>query len=297
MSNISFSENVPDTNNDQHVLKESHKLNIPLQDSDNHDHPSSSSQLRSLPPRHPSEHAKSPAHSSSLAFSQVSQQEGQRELIRPRPLFRKSSNTPSRRHESQLENDNRPLSGLSAGTRWDSKKRGAKRISTKTALLSPSKSALTNQSRSIGRPDDSSVDTQSFSYSGLHHIHQMYQDIGENGSRIPGSGYGTPYRNKKKSLANKVKDTYYRLLRKRFKRRNSYVHPDTQEFDEQMETIKENIRIPNDERIADLKLEEMTRLERVEKYSDDLPFLQQRKSFMRLLWYFFFNYTHLTSSL
>ncbi len=188
--------------------------------------------------------------------------------------------------EKHTENDitsGRPPSGMSGGMRWDSKKRGVKRISTRSAL-SPGKSALTNISRSLARADDSSVDTGSYSYSGLHYIHQMYQDIGENGSRIAGSISGTPYRNKKRSLASKVKDTYYRLLRKRFKRRNSYVQPDTQEFDQQIETIKENIHIPNDERIADLKLEEMTNLEKVEKYKDNFPFLEGRKSFMRIIW-------------
>ncbi len=86
---------------------------------------------------------------------------------------------------------------------------------------------------------------------------------------------------KKKNLAGKVKDTYYKLLRKRFAMRNNHVEPDPTEFDEQIQLIEENIHIPNDERIADLKLEERTALERLEKYKDTLPLLDFRKKLLK----------------
>jgi len=198
-------------------------------------------------------------------LSPIPNNETPRELIRPRLLLRESSNTPS---------NLRPLSGLSGGSRYGSKRRGGK-IST----------VVSNQDHSIAASGDTSAETESISFSGLHNIHQVYQDIGENGSRILGIGSGSPFKKRRKTIALKVKDTYYKLLRKRFKRRNSHIAPETQEFDDQIERIKKNIHIPNNERVADLKLEEMTRLERVEKYRDDYPLLEQRKSIMRFLWY------------
>jgi len=134
----------------------------------------------------------------------------------------------------------------------------------------------------MGRPEETSIDTHSYSFSGLHQIHQMYQDLNENGSRLGMSAMNSSIQ-RRRGLASKVKDTYYKLLRKRFARRKSYVEPDTREFHEQMEYINENVRIPNEERIADVKLEEMTMLERAEKYKDKYPFLEQRRKIMKTI--------------
>lgn len=145
---------------------------------------------------------------------------------------------------------------------------------------SPAKSGTINQSRSMGRPEETSIDTHSYSFSGLHQIHQMYQDFNENASRLGTSAMNSSVQ-RRRGLASKVKDTYYRLLRKRFTRRKSYTESDSREFNEQIEHINENVRIPNEERRADIKLEEIGTLERVAKYKDKYPFLDSRRTLMR----------------
>lgn len=85
---------------------------------------------------------------------------------------------------------------------------------------------------------------------------------------------------KKRRLNNRVKDTYYKLLKKRFGRHSMYVSQEPEEFDEQIRLINDKVRIPNTERVADLKLEDKSSLQRLEEYSDKFPLLNLRKKIL-----------------
>jgi len=263
--------------------QKSHELS---NDTNNGDHIPSTSQLLLVPNKSNPDTQKPPQRMSLLGnisiflkfnetgTSSISQES--HDLMRPRPLMRRSSNT-SHPSEGTIGTEGRPLSGISS-------KRGMNKKNRQFIIksnYSPAKSGTINQSRSMGRPEETSIDTHSYSFSGLHQIHQMYQDLNENGSRL-GTSMMNSSMQRKRGLASKVKDTYYKLLRKRFARRKSQLEPDSREFNEQIDYINENVRIPNEERIADIKLEEMTTLEKISKYKDKFPFLDSRKKFMKI---------------
>lgn len=211
-------------------------------------------------------------------------QEATRDLIRPRPLDRRTSGYSSRRSEGPGEGDFGHVSGISMR---HERKRREKRNSIKSSISPANRSYLgTNHSRSIGIHDDTSQELNSYSYSGLHQIQQYYHDH-ENRSMI--SNVDSTAKRKKQQWKSKVKDTYYRLLRKRLGRRHSYIRKDPSEFDEQIAIINDNVRIPNEERIQDLKLVEKTRYETLQRYTDKYPLLNLRKKVMILARYILFS--------
>ena len=204
-----------------------------------------------------------------------------RDLIRPKPLDRRTSGYSSRRSEGPGEGDFGQVSGISGR---HERKRREKRLSTNKSNISQANRSYlgTNHSRSIGIYEDTSQELNSHSFSGLHQIQQFYY---ENGNRSMLSNVDSAARKQKQKWNTKVKDTYYKLLRKRLGRRSSYTRKDPSEFDEQIETINDNVRIPNEERIQDLKLVEKTRLETLKSYTDKYPLLQFRKKVMTLARY------------
>ena len=133
-----------------------------------------------------------------------------------------------------------------------------------------------NISRSIGKQEDVSMDMQSSSFSGLQQLHNLYYDAQGNIS-INGSSRISSAGQRKRRLNNRVKDTYYKLLKKRFGRQSAYFSQEPEEFDEQIRLINDNVRIPNNERIVNLKLEDKSSLERLEGYKDNYPMLRYRK--------------------
>lgn len=212
-----------------------------------------------------------------LAHSSFSH-EVTRDLIRPKPLDRRPSGYSSRRSEGPGESDFGQVSAISG--RHERKRRDKRLNTTKSNISQANRSYVgTNLSRSIGIYDDTSQELNSYSFSGLHQIQQFYY---ENGNRSMLSNADSAVRRQKQKWNSKVRETYYRLLRKRLGRRPSYSRKDPSEFDEQIAAINDNVRIPNDERIQDLKLIEKTRLEVLQSYTDKYPLLQFRKRVMIL---------------
>jgi len=60
------------------------------------------------------------------------------------------------------------------------------------------------------------------------------------------------------------------------------VFEDPSEFADQVKEIKENVRTPNEMRIADLKIIEKTPMEKLKSYKDKLPLLRLRKRIMKV---------------
>lgn len=133
-----------------------------------------------------------------------------------------------------------------------------------------------NVSRSGGKHDETSMlEMQSSSFSGFQQLHNLYCDVndlpGNENSKLSSAGY------KRKKMHNRVKDTYYKILRKRFGRQSVFNSQDPPEFDDQIQIVNDNVRIPNNERIFNLRLEDKTSLERLQTYRDTFPFLRLRK--------------------
>jgi len=81
---------------------------------------------------------------------------------------------------------------------------------------------------------------------------------------------------------NRIRDMYFRAMKKGLARRKSEVQEDPEEFTNQVKEIKESIRTPNDQRIKDLVIVEKTPLERLKGYSDKYPLLKFRKGIAKI---------------
>ncbi len=87
----------------------------------------------------------------------------------------------------------------------------------------------------------------------------------------------------KKTLApTKIQNMYFKAIRKAMVRRRSKVFEDPNEFTDQVKEIKENVRTPNEMRIADLKIIEKTPMEKLKGYKDNFPLLRLRKRIMKI---------------
>lgn len=87
----------------------------------------------------------------------------------------------------------------------------------------------------------------------------------------------------KKTLApTKIQNMYFKAIRKAMVRRRSKVFEDPNEFTDQVKEIKENVRTPNEMRIADLKIIEKTPMEKLKGYKDTFPLLRLRKRIMKI---------------
>lgn len=131
------------------------------------------------------------------------------------------------------------------------------------------------------------LDNKSFnSFAELEDLQNLYhkqlKDVEKPSSRILTDL--TP--NKKIAVHTQVKQIYYSMLRKKLTRNATNNYPDTSEFIEQIQEIKDNLRTPNAERVKDLVIIDKTPLEKLKTYNDKYPLLRTRKAILKFKRYF-----------
>jgi len=127
--------------------------------------------------------------------------------------------------------------------------------------------------------------------SDIHDIQTAYYKTGKSpnasGEARRKGGSLSPVRNpigRRNSFvaSNRIRDMYFRAMKKGLARRKSEIKEDPEEFLNQVKEIKDSIRTPNDERIKDLVIVEKTPLERLKGYSDKYPLLKFRKGIAKI---------------
>lgn len=145
------------------------------------------------------------------------------------------------------------------------------------------KGRRTLRSRSTKELDGQSVNSKSFSE--LEDLQNLYnkQVKGKNepGSTILADLSPNAAQSKKISMQSRVTQMYYQMLRKKITRTETKQYPDTTEFVEQIQEIKDNLRTPNVERIRDLVIVDKNSLEKLKTYHDKYPLLKFRKGLMK----------------